>query len=333
MGDWLREAEGLAKRRAVAPPLRAPGRGCPVPLFTRKKGPDTFDSCGFTLIELLVVISIVVLLMGLLLPVLSRARKQARAVVCRSTMRQWGIIASMYRTEHEGRLMGGLFPWYFGENPDHYFANEKLYLCPAATRCDMTGYNEGTYSSNRGTESAAWWACISVPFSPQSRILGFFRSSYGTNQYADDLSDDPQFTVSGPQSGEAAQKRAFLAKHWTRANVKGAAGIPLFFDCAWGGPSPWETDQPPAYRGDCVHRKPTRMWEHWHDTIKDVCIDRHGSGSINMAFADGSARRVGLKELWTLKWHVRYNRAGPWTQAGGVMPGDWPHWMRRFKEY
>lgn len=39
---------------------------------------------GFTLIELLVVISIVVLLMALLFPALSRARKQAWAVACQA---------------------------------------------------------------------------------------------------------------------------------------------------------------------------------------------------------------------------------------------------------
>jgi hypothetical protein len=24
---------------------------------------------------------------------------------------------------------------------------------------------------------------------------------------------------------------------------------------------------------------------------------------------------------------------GPWTKAGAVKPEDWPHWMRKFKDY
>jgi hypothetical protein len=52
-----------------------------------------------------------------------------------------------------------------------------------------------------------------------------------------------------------------------------------------------------------------------------------------MSFIDLSARRVGLKELWTLKWHRRFNTAGRWTKAGGVRPSDWPQWIRRFPDY
>jgi len=54
---------------------------------------------------------------------------------------------------------------------------------------------------------------------------------------------------------------------------------------------------------------------------------------VGMLFADWSARRVGIKELWTLKWHRGFITTGAWTKAGGVKPGDWPVWMRRFKEY
>ena len=48
---------------------------------------------------------------------------------------------------------------------------------------------------------------------------------------------------------------------------------------------------------------------------------------------DYSVRKVGLKELWKLKWHRQFDTNGPWTVAGGVRKGDWPDWMKNFKDY
>jgi hypothetical protein len=66
--------------------------------------------------------------------------------------------------------------------------------------------------------------------------------------------------------------------------------------------------------------------------MADFCINRH-HGAVNGLFCDPSVRRVGLKELWTLKWDKEYGTAGPWTKRGGVKAEDWPQWMRRFKDY
>jgi hypothetical protein len=61
-------------------------------------------------------------------------------------------------------------------------------------------------------------------------------------------------------------------------------------------------------------------------------INRH-SGSVNHVFMDWSVRKLGIKELWTLKWHRQFNTSGAWTTAGGAQPGDWPEWMRNLKDY
>lgn len=75
----------------------------------------TNRNAAFTLIELLVVIAIIALLMGILMPVLHKAREQGKDVICRSNLRQIGIGANLYAEEWEQQIprgSAGEIAWY-----------------------------------------------------------------------------------------------------------------------------------------------------------------------------------------------------------------------------
>ena len=74
-------------------------------VFVRRPG-----RAGFTLLELLVAVGVVVLLLGLLLPAVQRARETARQVECRNNLKQIGLALHSYHAQH------GALP--FGVGPD-----------------------------------------------------------------------------------------------------------------------------------------------------------------------------------------------------------------------
>lgn len=101
---------------------------------------------GFTLIELLVVIAIIAVLMGILMPVLGSARKQAWRTVCCNNLRQIGTAANLYAEDNEQTVPRGAasitqdpeaiwflnFLPYLGQNQKKQdYQDVKIFRCPA----------------------------------------------------------------------------------------------------------------------------------------------------------------------------------------------------------
>lgn len=72
----------------------------------RPKGSYRQAYAGFTLIELLVAISIIVLLIAILLPVVTKAERMADQAVCGSNQRQIAVAVTVYATDHREYLPG-----------------------------------------------------------------------------------------------------------------------------------------------------------------------------------------------------------------------------------
>ena len=88
-------------------------------------------SNGFTLIELLVVLAIIALLMGILAPVLSRWRTEARGAVCASNLRQLATGFHLYANDHRGYLPTeeNEVGWFVLLTP--YLPADQIYRCPS----------------------------------------------------------------------------------------------------------------------------------------------------------------------------------------------------------
>ena len=121
-----------------------------------------FSRRGFTLVELLVVIGIIAVLIGILIPVLGKARESSNRTACLANLRTIGQAMFMYAADHRDRLPNSspAETWNKTEGQDALipFANTyvnapKIFHCPSSstpipTRIDGAEYYPSDVSNN-----------------------------------------------------------------------------------------------------------------------------------------------------------------------------------------
>lgn len=278
---------------------------------------------AFTLIELLVVIAIIALLLSILMPALTKVKKQAQAAICLSNIKQWGVIFTMYAQDNRDS-----FPQNFAGNGLRereaywmaatmpYYQDNDLRFCPSAKRDkdnQSNGWQWEETSDDYGQTFESWG-----PFgqsNPDIWYDQFDEGSYGMNEWC----SNPPLGI--PDMWGLTD----LHLMWRKTiNITRANSVPLFLDCKCVDGYPRDSDPAPT--------DPEEHNGYVSQSIKMFCMDRH-SGGINGVFVDASARKVFLKELWTLKWHKQFDTRGPQTKAGGATKASWPDWMKKYKEF
>lgn len=250
---------------------------------------------GFTLIELLVVIAVIAMLLSVMVPALRKAKELAKAMVCRSNIRQMSLGFILYAASNDGKTM------LFVHRPGHYWIHEIApYLGDDYLQTDTAGGQKALMKVAFCPETRPR-TDLSGEFQPGTRTKpwGWMNTSgsYGLNLWL--LPPSPkggdQYAIGGGMGDGVLERDNFFL---TLAEASGG-GTPLMGDSIWVGSWPYADDIPPTNleTGGIAHARGYFM--------QRFCIDRHGKG-INVGYVDGHVEKTYLEGLWLMKWHKHF---------------------------
>jgi len=245
---------------------------------------------AFTLIELLVVISVLAILIAILLPALSAAKKKAREVTCLNNLKQLQTCAKLYSLDNDDFLLPNRFVYNLETKEPASGFDRKLTWCAGLAPFDTTTENIELGLLFRYNKSTDIYRCPSDYSRVQTargQLLNIRRTrSYNLSQsinglpYPDETSFIPSFTKESEIDNPAPAKLIFFVDVHEDS----------IFDSHFGIPP----------RGSSRAEEP-RWW--------DLPAGRHSHGG-NFSFADGHVE------------HWRWARPKIFTELGQLVRRD-----------
>ena len=236
-------------------------------------------------------------------------------------LKQFGLFWSMYTGDNNGYFERG---WEGEEyrtcfykilQPYYSLKDQGLNICPMATKLWSEGGKPGYPDSAWGiVGDAGVPSGFNTLLSGEPEAIGTF-SSYGGSGW-----------ISNPSPTDVEATHEDYGKFWRTPDIRGGNIVPMLLDCLYIGEFIDDSDR------DFSRLVPAAKGDYWDSGMKLFCIDRHDL-TVNSLFLDWSARKVDLKELWTLRWHRQYNINNLMTRAGGMSREDWPDSMRNTPDY
>jgi hypothetical protein len=168
------------------------------------------------LIELLVALSVIVVLIGLMIPAIAKVRSTTHRVICSSNARQIGLGIAMYADDYDGRLPRSIFIRSMMQNSSEAMLETVRLRLASDSRLFATYHQTSTDAAAAAARPRGVWDGLGLLFDGEylsARGVFYCPSHTGENSLADagetawendslDLLGNYQYRAQGPDGSD-----------------------------------------------------------------------------------------------------------------------------------
>jgi prepilin-type processing-associated H-X9-DG protein len=261
-------------------------------------------------VELLVVIGIIALLMSILIPALSSARRQARMLKCKAALREIGNAFAMYAAENQQ-----YWPVAVHEVGNVKFPAKVEMRWPdlivkyVAAAKDIAKFDD----INKIRQNSVIWGCpewAKALENDDTSLADKVRVGYGMNPYPKYFEDGDVKNLANITASATPRGRYLRVNEWTHQTDRGliADSVAHIIQTPANitSTSQWQQYDPVAFSATAFYVDGSR-----HAPPNLSKARSYDGQYMNMLFCDGHVASVSVREAWNAIHNPGYDKAGP----------------------